>query len=79
MSDKECLSLKNHLLDLQRQCKENPELGKELIRNSGIYNADGSLNSRFKEQHDRISEAVQSQSVDAEIVDIVNNNFWELM
>lgn len=47
MNDKECLALKNHLLDLQRQCKENSELGKELIRNSGIYNKDGSLKKRF--------------------------------
>ena len=50
--DKECLTLKNHLLDLQRQCKENPELGKELIRNSGIYNKDGSLKKRFGEKDD---------------------------
>jgi hypothetical protein len=76
--DKECLALKNHLLDLQRQCKENPELGKELIRNSGIYNKDGSLNERYKE-HKRIEKAVQTENIDAEFVDIVNNHFWDLM
>jgi len=44
--------IKNHLLDLQRQCKENPELGKEIIRNSGVYNKDGSLKKRFGGEHE---------------------------
>ena len=52
VEDKECLTLKNHLLDLQRQCKENPKLGKELIRNSGVYNKDGSLKKRFGGEHE---------------------------
>lgn len=79
MGDDNTEVIKKVLLEETEKCRNDREYANQLLIDSGIYNKDGSLNSRFKEQHDRISKAVQSQNVDAEIVDIVNNNFWDLI
>lgn len=79
MSDDNTEAIKQVLLEETEKCRNNKDYANKLLMDSGIYNEDGTLNKRFKEQHDRISEAVQSQDIDAEIVDIVNNNFWDLL
>ena len=41
-------TLKKVLFEETDKCRKDPEYAKRLLAESGIYNEDGSLNSRYK-------------------------------
>ncbi len=48
MSHEEYEALKKVLLEETEKSRKDPAYARELIAKSGIYNSDGTLNSRYK-------------------------------
>lgn len=49
MTSEEIEAIKNVLIKETEKCRKDKEYANRLLINSGIYNEDGSLNERYKE------------------------------